>query len=1010
MAGLRRTTPAERQRITISFAGFNRPWAAWIADRLEQHGCDVALQRWDPATEIPLVEALSDLLLTEGRVLVILSDWYFQMGPRSTEEWNQALRAVVAPNQRRFAAVSVTSAALPPAVAAFGGAAELWGVGAREAHRRLSHLLGLDGREADSSTTVGLRSGARFPYDQPRVWGGVPRRNIRFTGRETTLQTVYQRLSEADPGTAVVTLLGMSGVGKTQAAAEYVHRFGSAYDVVWWVPADTRGTLRQRLAELAPALGLTTGIEYGERLRAVRDALRRGDPYARWLLVLDGADDPGAIADLVPTGTGHVLITSQNREWGEHNTTLWEVPVYDRDESIAFVRRRARRISTTEADALAEALEDLPLALDQTAGALSDSPMPVTEYIELLRSGADIEMGLRVSTAFPMTYLTAFSIVLNRLRETEPAAVDLLRLCAWFAPGPVPLRLLRDVPARDLPERLAHLIDNPLLWNAALSKLVQYSVIRPDDPGDGDGEGGGRHGQDGPVPDTETIHLHRMVHQAVRAGMSEADSDTFSRVVRRALAAADPRRPDDTRLWSRYAELVPHLEASGALRSTHPETRRLVFNSLTYLYRSGEYRAGIQLAEAADAAWREVYGEDDPLLWELASQHTTLLRAVGEYTRTERMNREIIDKLGAVRGPKDLVVVRAHGGLAADLRGLGRYEEALLQDRRALELYQELVGDGDVRTLNTRNNIAVTLRLLGRYAEALELDRKTLEMRREVLRSRNPWTLSSELSCALDLRLLGRYEEALSLQERNVESHRLVLGPDNPRTLTTELNLALCQHRTGDRAGSRALLARLLERTEAVLGEEAPLHLKVATDFSFVHRETGDLDQAREIGEFALGSYRRLLGDRHPYTIGAGANHALVLRVVGERREAQWLIERSLEEMTAVLGPDHPWTLGIALNTAVGRNLEDDLERAAELSRDTVRRAAAALGHEHPLTLTCQLALASDLRGLRHRQEADQVEEAALNGLIASLGTHHTHTVAARSRSRVHWDFEPLLP
>ncbi|CAL9403985.1 hypothetical protein SUDANB171_01514 [Streptomyces sp. enrichment culture] len=1009
MAGLRRTTPAERQKITISFAGFNRPWAAWIADRLEQQGCDVALQRWDPATEVPLVEALSDLLLTEGRVLVVLSDWYFQMGPRSTEEWNQALRAVVAPNHRRFSAVSVTSAALPPAVAAFGGAAELWGVGAREAHRRLTHLLGLAAQETDSSTTVGLRSGARFPYDQPRVWGGVPRRNIRFTGRETTLQTVYQRLSEADAGSAVVTLLGMSGVGKTQAAAEYVHRFGSAYDVVWWVPADTRGTLRQRLAELAPALGLTTGIEYGERLRAVRDALRRGDPYSRWLLILDGADDPGAIADLVPTGTGHVLITSQNREWGDHNTAVWEVPVYDREESIAFVRRRARRITTTEADELAEALEDLPLALDQTAGALSDSPMAVTDYIQLLRSGADIEMGLRVSAAFPMTYLTAFSIVLNRLRETEPAAVDLLRLCAWFAPGPVPLRLLRDVPARDLPERLAHLIDNPLLWNAALSKLVQYSVIRPDDPGT-DADGSSRHGQDALVPDTETIHLHRMVHQAVRAGMSDADAETFSRVVRRALTAADPRRPDDTRLWSRYAELVPHLEASGALRSTHAETRRLVFHSLTYLYRSGEYRAGIQLAEATDAAWREIYGEDDPLLWELASQHTTLLRAVGEYTLTERMNRQIIDRLSAARGPKDLGVVRAHGGLAADLRGLGRYEEALDQDRRALELYQELVGDSDVRTLNTHNNIAVTLRLLGRYGEALELDRKTLEMRREVLRSRNPWTLSSELSCALDLRLLGRYDEALSLQERNVESHRLVLGPDNPRTLTTELNLALCLHRTGDRAGSRALLARLLERTEAVLGGEAPLHLKVATDYAFVQRETGDLDHAREIGEFAMHSYQRLQGSRHPYTIGATANHALVLRVAGERRESQWLIERCLEEMTTAVGADHPWTLGIALNTAVGRNLEDDLERAADLSRENVRRSAAVLGREHPLSLTSQLALASDLRGLRRRQEADQVEEAALSGLISSLGTHHTHTVAARSRSRVYWDFEPLLP
>ena len=100
------------------------------------------------------------------------------------------------------------------------------------------------------------RPDTRFPEDEPDVWGGVPRRNVRFTGREDVLAGIYREFQKAPRGAAVCTLFGMSGVGKIEIAAEYIYRFQAAYDVVWWIPADQRGTLRQRLAELAGALGI----------------------------------------------------------------------------------------------------------------------------------------------------------------------------------------------------------------------------------------------------------------------------------------------------------------------------------------------------------------------------------------------------------------------------------------------------------------------------------------------------------------------------------------------------------------------------------------------------------------------------------------------------------------------------------------------------------------------------------------------------------------------------------
>ncbi|MFE2436276.1 toll/interleukin-1 receptor domain-containing protein, partial [Streptomyces sp. NPDC059409] len=106
-----------RQTVTIHFAGFNRAWAAWIGDRLERRGVRVVPLRWDSPADVPLVDLLRDLTLAEGRVLIIVSEWYFQLGPRTHEEWNAALREIVAPDPSRFAALSGSTPAVAAAAA-----------------------------------------------------------------------------------------------------------------------------------------------------------------------------------------------------------------------------------------------------------------------------------------------------------------------------------------------------------------------------------------------------------------------------------------------------------------------------------------------------------------------------------------------------------------------------------------------------------------------------------------------------------------------------------------------------------------------------------------------------------------------------------------------------------------------------------------------------------------------------------------------------------------------------
>ncbi|MGW2476402.1 FxSxx-COOH system tetratricopeptide repeat protein [Streptomyces sp. NPDC001665] len=923
--------PQPDASVTISSAGFNRAWAAWIGDCLERHGVRVIHREWNPAPDEPLEEPLRDLTLAPGRVLVILSDWYFQLGPRSPEEWNRALGSEVAPHADRFAAVCVTTSALPEGAGVFD-AVDLTGVGAEEAEQRLLARLGLPTDRPPPEAAAPVRP--RFPASMPTVWGGVPRRNARFTGRDELLATVYEKFRLAEPGRRRVVLHGMPGIGKTQLAAEYVYRFGADYDAIWWVPADRRAHYRQGLAELAPALGLSTGAEYGERLRAVREALGRGEPYARWLLILDGADDPEELWDLVPPGTGHVLITSRNQNWAERGGQVVEVPAHARQEAIAFLLRRAPRLTAAEAGRLAEALEDLPLLLDQAAGWLSESDMPVEEYIGLLEEGVDQEV-VQVSADFPLPFRTAWAILLNRLRETAPEAIDLLHLCCFFAPGAVSVRLLRAVPPEALPEQLARLTRDPLLWDSAIRHLRQLSVIRVESQGA-----------------DESVHLHRMVHQIIRKDIPEHERWALAEGAARALAAADPGDPSDPRHWPAYAALTTHLEWAEVLDSTDPQVHQLVLDCLRYMYLSGEYGSGIRFAEAATGAWESALGPGDPRTWALRHHYANLLRALGDYRNSERVERATADFLAAERGELDLDHLRAAGGLAADLRGLGRYQEAAELSASILERDRRVLGPEDPRTLNAENNLAVSLRLLGRYGDALALDERCLELRRAVLSPDAPAALYSEINLAMDLRLLGRYREAEQALRETVDHHLRVLGGNAPQTLRGRYHLALCRYETGGAPAVLEDLDRIRRDALRTLGEYAPLTLMISAGTASVRREAGDPREALDLHEQVVAGYRSMLGDDHPYTIGTRGNLGLMRWTAGDRDRGAEGIGRAVVRMARAVGKDHPWSIGCALNQVLVRPADAYL-----LGRNNSARADEVLGPHHPLALAFRAVL-----------------------------------------------------
>ncbi len=312
-------------------------------------------------------------------MVALFSQAYFEDLRYTSEEWTSAL-VKDGDGERRLVPVQVEPCAVPRLLSPLLRV-ELFDVDEAEAARRLIAAAQGPARPDGKPVFPGSgragaltgrgEAGPRLPGMLPAVWNVSPR-NPGFVGRDATLVGVRERLRSG--GTAVVQVLhGVGGVGKTQMAIEYAYRYAGAYDVVWWVSAEETGLIGAQYAALAVELELAPPrADTASAVGALRAYLRS---HGRWLLVLDNAESSRDLRDWLPAGPGHIVITSRNPGWGELAARVG-VDVLPRPESVELIHVSRPGAGEAEADRLAEALGDLPLALVQAAGFLAETGMP----------------------------------------------------------------------------------------------------------------------------------------------------------------------------------------------------------------------------------------------------------------------------------------------------------------------------------------------------------------------------------------------------------------------------------------------------------------------------------------------------------------------------------------------------------------------------------------------------------------------------------------------------------
>jgi Tetratricopeptide repeat len=317
--------------------------------------------------------------------------------------------------------------------------------------------------------------------------------------------------------------------------------------------------------------------------------------HGDWLLVLDNADNLALCKEFIPPAYGgQVLLTTRAQATGRLAQRI-EVDTMPEEVGVRFLLRRAGLIESDTsleqvspqqrelARELVHELGGLPLALDQAGAYMEETPCGIQEYLRLYRTRRAALLSRRGGLVddHPASVATTWSLAFASVEQVNPAAADLLRLCAFLHADAIPEDLLRQG-ATQTESPLQTIATDDLAFHEALRTLGAYSLLRRDLA-------------------SRTLSIHRLVQAVLIDAMTPKITRAWVQHATRVVLAALPESFSTG--WVAWERLLPHVLtcASHILQAqlVSPEATHFLQAAGDYLRERGLYTEAESLYQGA---------------------------------------------------------------------------------------------------------------------------------------------------------------------------------------------------------------------------------------------------------------------------------------------------------------------------------------------------------------------------------------------------------------------------
>jgi hypothetical protein len=367
--------PPAPSRIVISFVGADQEWADWLTRAARIAGHVVECVRWRPTHGERLEVMVKEVARKNPDLVVVLFSRRYRApdlrGPDALSPENWELLGDGGPFGGTLLRVVVDNEPLPEPLRA-GTSFDV-----SELEPQAVDLL-----FTAAGITPAPAAPIRLPGAPPEIWNS-PAENEFFAGRDLELERVHRLLSTR--GQAVVVAKDrLPGLGTTEVAIEYAHRYKLGYDAVWWISCPE---------DVAPQLEILRnrfGASEPERAAAGNGA--GAAPTGR-LVVFAGVTEPEELADVLPDIHARVLLVAADVDetWADRAV---EIGPLNRAESVLLLREAAPMVDPDTAADIVAALGDRPGLVVNTARYLLRGDVAPRVCADLLTMAANALAGV----------------------------------------------------------------------------------------------------------------------------------------------------------------------------------------------------------------------------------------------------------------------------------------------------------------------------------------------------------------------------------------------------------------------------------------------------------------------------------------------------------------------------------------------------------------------------------------------------------------------------------------